>query len=270
MRVATFVRNGSAEAAFLFDRRPPASPGLDAADERLTRSITDVLDMFLQLQPQVGTASSCLCPRLEGRVPEVTEAAVKSGIDLARRHSVIQSQHASPAHTGQPIGRRSRRHGACRPQRMASCLPCAAVRSHYSSQHTSADCRDTCLSYIHEITSTVAWVKCMSCRPALQPLLSILEISMPVGCHQPASRFGGNVHQADKFNVDRSMRSNKEQAGPGEHCAAVQGIGARLLCSVLRVARRNEALLPEGGSVSDAGWLQLAAWLAVEQVGAPS
>jgi hypothetical protein len=66
------------------------------------------------------------------------------------------------------------------------------------------------------------------------------------------------------------VRSNKEQAGPGEHCAALRGIGAPLLCSVLRIARQHEVLLPEGGSVSDAGWLQLAAWLAVEQVAVPS
>lgn len=89
---------------------------------------------------------------------------------------------------------------------------------------------------------------------------------MPVSRHQPASRFGGNVHRAAQSNVERFVRSNKEQAGPGEHCAALRGIGARLLCGVLRAARQHQALLPDGGSVSDAGWLQLAAWLAVEQV----
>lgn len=30
--------------------------------------------------------------------------------------------------------------------------------------------------------------------------------------------------------------------------------------------RQQEALLPEGGSLADAGWLQLATWLAVDQV----
>lgn len=67
----------------------------------------------------------------------------------------------------------------------------------------------------------------------------------------------------------RSLCSNKEQARHGEHCTALRGVGTPLLCSTLLAARRHQALLPEGGSVSDAGWLQLAAWLAVEQVGAP-
>ena len=59
-----FVHNNS-EATFLRDRRPPASSALDAADERLTRSITDVLDMFLQLQPQVGNGIILPLPRVK-------------------------------------------------------------------------------------------------------------------------------------------------------------------------------------------------------------
>lgn len=60
-----YLYNNIAEAAFPHDHRPPASPGSDAADERLTRSITDVLDMFLQLQPQVTNGNILPVPQTQ-------------------------------------------------------------------------------------------------------------------------------------------------------------------------------------------------------------
>lgn len=110
-------------------------------------------------------------------------------------------------------------------------------------------------------------VECLTDLPCSPP--ELLDIKLPVSlCHGAGQQADGNSHCPEKPNGRLSTYSDKDQAGPGEHCAALRGVGARLLCAVLRAAQSHESLLPEGGSVSDAGWLQLAAWLAVEQVDA--
>jgi len=93
------------------------------------------------------------------------------------------------------------------------------------------------------------------------------------GVSKSAEHFAG-LHclsgRAAVFAISKScssfwLRRNKGEAEPAEHFGGLHRIGRRLLAALLEAAPRFERLLPLGGSVSDAGWVQLAVFLAVAQ-----